>query len=96
MSDTYYARTDYGIIVAQEYTDREHHVIVHVLHDPRLDRPVPENWRPATGDAEPMLLAQVIDILAPLAAGETTSDTRLVETLVTPNPDDRVLEVWVP
>lgn len=96
MSDTYYARTDYGSIVAQEFTDREHHMVIHVLEDPALNRQVPPDWRPMTGDAEPMLLAQVISILAPLATGENTSDTRLLESRTPINPNDYVLEVWVP
>lgn len=96
MSDTYYARTDYGTIVAQEFTAREHHVVIHVLEDPALDRQVPQDWRLMTGDAAPMVLAQVIAILAPLAAGGNTSDIRLLESRTPANPNDHVLEVWVP
>jgi len=89
---TIYTRTDYGNIVAAEYTAQEHVVIIHVLDDPTTKREVPEGWEEAVDTTH---LGTVVDMLSELLApGPQHHDVHL--SGASADGQDRHIEVWTP
>lgn len=92
MSETSFTRLDYGIILATEYTDKEHHHIYHVLADVSGKRQVPEDWKEQPNTTN---VGAALDVLVAVVSGDPyQTGFQVLSSRV--DGGDYHVEVWVP